>query len=170
MGRMPYVDLIYRAADTETKKNLKKTSMAFWEAHRHEKFTQNFSPAQNKSMSELYCFGDCPNLKTFEVKYKLIAHTKIIFRIVSSHRYVQQIAVNSVFRGMPDGWILGQFLAGKTNFHGEMKRSPSGADAIPAGKSSASKDLNITCKYCTFSTVNKLILKSFEYLYKMWIK
>ena len=69
---MPYVDIIYRYADDETKKNLKLSCKAFWSSHVDEKFHKNFTKSQEKRHRQLYCYGDCKNNDLFEVHNYII--------------------------------------------------------------------------------------------------
>ena len=78
---MPFVDKIYKAADDETKKNLKLASKAFWECHIADKYQNNFVKSQEKRHRQLYCFGDCPETDNYEVIFVSFFLSKITFQI-----------------------------------------------------------------------------------------
>ena len=67
MGEMPYVEIIYKKADDETKKNLKLACKAFWKCHVKEKFHSNYAKSQEKRHRHLYCCNNCPKQLEFEV-------------------------------------------------------------------------------------------------------
>ena len=63
------VSLIYAKADDDTKKNLKLVSKAFWQCHKVEKFENNFAGSQEPRHRQMYCYGYCPKVDEFEVRF-----------------------------------------------------------------------------------------------------
>ena len=61
--------MIYAKADDETKKNLKLVSKAFWQCHKVEKFENNFVGSQEPRHRQMYCYGYCPKVDEFEVRF-----------------------------------------------------------------------------------------------------
>ena len=120
---MPYVDIIYEKADDETKKNLKLAAKAFWECHAKEKYEENFAKSQEKRHRQLYCYGNCPKVDEFEVKFKIQLKFKI-----STNNHIQACFKPPLFttdRGeicepdeprTRDGWIINSIIINENPF------------------------------------------------------